>query len=752
MYFHKIDHPYNFLSSSDIALYPGDNERSDFLWVGKGPGSDSWIANDSSFHGALGPQGLQVQDSTGQKLLESHPVLPFGTSGTKWMFSFSCKNVQAYYGMGEKNIGFEKSGKRTKFWNTDVWADFPSAQIETKDTDPMYASFPVLLVYTQETWVGLIVETSYPSFIDTGAKQVIEGIKDPAEDIDFFYLGASGGQPKLWITATPHFGELVARVSRFSGLPSRFPLWALGYHQSRWGYGTLDDLETLDSKFASLEIPCDGLWLDIDYMHEYRVFTLSPGVFDQISVRLSRLRSKGRQIVPILDPGLKREKNNPLVQSAIDQDLLCHNANGQPYVGFVWPGATYFPDFSLGETREWWANRTQELASHGFSAFWVDMNDPSTGSSMSDDMLFGRGTQSHESYHNDYGRDMTRATFEGLRKAYPDRRPFVMSRSGSIGSSKWGALWTGDNLSNYFHLQKGIEMVLSLSISGMSMVGVDICGFGGDCWDELALDWYRAGCLFPIFRNHSADGTRAQEPWQFSAPTLRGITQVVRTRYTFLPYLYQQHLAYTSTGQPILRPMIYDRWSPEVKDIADQFFIGEDLFQAPKLKESTTSRRIFFPTGLWTNVFTGTCYPGSTTEDIDLILEPFPLYARVGVPIPIHPRSDQLRSSQDIDLKNPWFLLFLRPDESQSETTVTRTFEIDAPDGWDYLTSTRTLEVQVSLRSKLVDIRFSFSDGQGPIPEFYVIGEKPRVMINGRVVEVHEAINPIPGSSVKGWK
>lgn len=57
---------------------------------------------------------------------------------------------------------------------------------------------------------------------------------------------------------------------------------------------------------------------------------------------------------------------------------------------------------------------------------------------------------------------MARSTYEGMKLADKNKRPFVLTRAGFIGSQRYAATWTGDNLSNWEHLHMSVSMVLQL--------------------------------------------------------------------------------------------------------------------------------------------------------------------------------------------------------------------------------------------------------------------------------------------------
>jgi alpha-glucosidase len=42
----------------------------------------------------------------------------------------------------------------------------------------------------------------------------------------------------------------------------------------------------------------------------------------------------------------------------------------------VWPGLTYFPDFSRPETRQWWGGHLSRRLDTGVAGIWNDMNEP----------------------------------------------------------------------------------------------------------------------------------------------------------------------------------------------------------------------------------------------------------------------------------------------------------------------------------------------------------------------------------------
>lgn len=708
MYFHKIDHPHNFifgrehaaLRDASLSLTSADLGEDVYRIGTEGPACSRW--ENPPCETDLHPEIFQQRasrsrlelDHTGalqifaeeKLILKTRDGSSFGLCGSKWLFCFDLLPEQRFYGMGEKNNGFEKSGKRTKFWNTDVWSDFSDDEGLYGVTDPMYISVPYLLVNSGSGyWIGILVHNPYPVFMDTGARQVIEGVKDSGNGDAYFYLGSTNGAPELYLIVGSTPAEVTRKLQRLVGTVPRPPLWALGYHQSRWGYGSAADLEKLDQELSRHQVPCDALWLDIDYLDGYRIFTIDREKLPDFKTAAEAAGIAGRKIVPILDPGIKKDPGYAVYDEGVEEGVFCLTSEGKPYVGFVWPGASCFPDFSLEQTKSWWAKHTQKLAALGVGGFWIDMNDPSSGSAELGEMHFGNGKIPHEAYHNLYANGMAAATWRGVIAAYPDKRPFLLSRSGFIGINTVSAVWTGDNHSNYHHLRKAVEMQLSMSLSGIPFSGSDAGGFGSDAEPENFIDWFKTMFLFPFLRNHSADGTVFQEPWAFDESTLDIVRGYIRARYALRPYLYQLFIRQEAEGDPIIRPLLYHYADCDTMD--DQFLVGDAVLQAPKLEKGLTQRSVFIPPGEWYESRSGEWISGPCSIAAEFDACGTPLYIRSGSVIPMSRHADVGDPLTDIDV----FLCSGYLQTGRGEGTVT----LDAGEGFEYRKGEKT-EIAVS--------------------------------------------------------
>ncbi|WP_455383565.1 glycoside hydrolase family 31 protein, partial [Salinispira pacifica] len=549
----------------------------------------------------LTPQGGVELHFDGAPRLRSFDGQELGLLGKKWIMVFDYADDMRFYGLGEKYGALEKTGVRTRFWNTDVFSDFPKAAVYQTRVDPLYVSVPYLLVVRDGFAAGILLNNPFAAYMDIAG---VEGVAQEAQNRRRrrFTIGAPDGRPQLYFIVGESAAEVTRKLHRLCGTTPLPPLWALGHHQCRWGYESDRDLRELAEQFRRHRIPNDGLWLDIDYMEGYRVFSFDRTLFPAPAAQIESIEQEDGHVVPILDPGVKADPDYPVYSEGVAAGHFCMTGEGRPYVGYVWPGRTVFPDFSLPETRRWWADHVREFAGQGISGVWIDMNDPSTGSADYEEMRFGRGRLPHAAYHNQYALGMQMATREGLLAASPGERPFVISRSGFISTGRYSAIWTGDNASNYANLAQSLQVCLNLSLSGVSFVGADVGGFGLDCTPELLVDWYKAAFLFPFFRNHSQKGTRRQEPWAMGALARSVISHYIRLRYKLLPYLYSLFADQATAGNPILRPLFLEFPSGQRNDLSriqDQFMVGTALMQAPFVTEGAETRQVVLPSGSW---------------------------------------------------------------------------------------------------------------------------------------------------------
>ncbi len=562
-----------------------------------------------------------------------------GTLNDEWVTRRACDPGDAFFGLGEKTGSFNRRGRTFTLWNSDVLAPAVSGGYRegtdgadprdptSTEFDPYYISIPFFYHRPAGSCnlAGFFFDNGYRSHCDfAGAEH--------------YGIHFTGGQYTEYIMAGPSMRDILVGYTWLTGRMKLPPLWALGHHQSRWFAYSQEKVEELGQTFRTRNIPCDTLWLDIDHMDGYRVFTWDPDRFPTPEKMLARLGEQGFGVVTIIDPGVKEEEGYAVFDEALRRDLLCRTEGGAVYIGQVWPGRTAFPDFLLPETRAWWGELNAAHVRSGLAGIWNDMNEPATGDVPDHAMRFGRGRFSHEQYHNQYALLMAMGTVEGLQKARPDQRFFVLSRAGSPGLQRYAANWMGDNVSRWDHLRLSIPMALGLGVSGQPFVGADIGGFMGDTTAELLVRWYQSGVLTPFCRNHNCAGRADQYPWAFGEETERLCREAIELRYRLLPYLYASFVRATETGEPVQKPLLFDyQTDPATHGIDDQYLLGDHLLVAPICESEAREREVYLPAGTWHQWHTGERINGGRTVRAAAPLEFIPLYARGGAIIPLWP-------------------------------------------------------------------------------------------------------------------
>jgi alpha-glucosidase len=680
------------------------------------------------------PLGLQFVDNKGRVKLKSSAKRTFGICGESFLMGFDLQGDERFYGMGEKFLGLELSNKRTKFWNTDAMGDFPHDVFTNGRPDPAYVSIPYLILRTSAGWVGILVHNPGAVMMDTGAAMDIEGFIATSDGERYLLLGAEHGQPDLFFIFADTLPALTRKFQSLVGTTPLPPVWSLGYHQCRWGYASAADMKDLKTNFDKAQFPVDGLWLDIDYMRGYRVFTFSDQHFPEVEADLDALQKDGQRVIPIIDPGVKIDPDWEVYRDGEEKNVFCKNPQNRTFVGQVWPGDTAFVDYTQKHGFAWWRDQVASFAARGIHGCWNDMNDPSLGFVESTPMRFSNGRKDHWTYHNQFAKGMAEATREGFLKAHPEERPFILSRSGSTGMGRAAAIWHGDSSSNYHWLQLSIPTALNLSLSGVPMNGPDLGGFGGDTNKQLLLDYFKACFLFPFCRNHTAINTKLQEPWALDKETLTLSREYIRARYRLRPYLYQLFAEHETTGEAILRPMFYDLPATEQEDFAhceDQFMVGPALLQAPLLTEERR-RKVKLPKGRWWNFMTGRWIEGGRDLAVKPADDATPIFGRAGQAVTLHCEepTDHTWRTENWDVH-----LFLEPGSKQHLKT-----SVVADDGlgFGYQRGERS-RVAVSARVKgdsLAITARQLENGYGELPLGFVLyGNFKEVTLNRKPVK-----------------
>jgi alpha-glucosidase len=546
-----------------------------------------------------------------------------------------------FYGLGEKAAHLDKRRSQFSMWNMDT-----PAYVE--GTDPIYQSIPFYLGWQNSAAYGIFFDNSFRTTFDFGRSSQ-----------EYVTFSSEGGELNYYFFYGPSIKKILGRYAELTGHMPMPPLWALGNQQCRWGYYPDAMAEEVVRRYRADDLPLDVLYLDIDYMDKYRVFTWDRQRFPDPSALTDKLLRQGVKLVTIVDPGIKFQ---PAVSSAAPPgppELAPHDQNyyvfdqglakgfflkrndGNLFHGKVWPGDSVYVDYTLPEAARWWGDLHRAYTDHGVAGIWNDMNEPSdfldqTGKTQTD-VAYSDGTSQAQN-RNLFALIEARATYEGLERLRPNLRPYVITRAGYAGIQRYSTMWTGDNTATWEALALSIPMFETLGLSGEAFVGADAGGFMGRTTPELLTRWYQVAFLTPFCRNHADIASYDHEPWRFGTFYEGIIRKYLKLRYRLLPFLYTALEDAHRTGVPIFRPLLLNYQSdPNTLTIDDEFMVGDALLEAPILHPGETSRLVYLPAGVWYDYWTGHRYEGGGMIRVEAPLETVPLFVRGGAILPTGP-------------------------------------------------------------------------------------------------------------------
>lgn len=560
------------------------------------------------------------------------------------------------YGIPEHADSF--SLKDTK-GTMDPYRLFNSDVFEYDLYSPMtlYGAYPLMIAHSiQPKTVGLFWLNPSETWIDiessnTGIGSLLTNLVSESKPNKLTHWISETGLMDMFFLLGPMATDVMYQNGQLLGTTQLPPIYSIGYHQCRWNYFSDQEVMEVDEKADLYDIPMDSIWLDVEYTESRskKYFTHDSIMFKNWQSMIQNLTAKGRRLITIIDPHLKRESGYHIYDEASSQGLLTKDSKeDKDYEGWCWPGSSVWPDYLNPLVREWWADKFDPKHFPGFEGgiidYWNDMNEPSVFSgpeiTAPRDMRHIDNVE-HREIHNIYGYLMTKSTWDGLLKHRPNLRPFILSRSFFAGSQRNVAIWTGDNMSKWEHLKITIAMLLSHSIVGITFIGADIGGFFFNPEsEEIMIRWYQASIFHPFYRAHAHLDTKRREPWVYSDFTRQSIRQSIRIRYSYLPYMYQLFYENEQLGMPPFRPLWMEfPTDSKTLSIDTAHMLGSDLLFAPILDKELKQLDIYLPKKqheqtFWMDVFSNHVYQGGQEYRFEVDINSIPIFQRSGSIIP----------------------------------------------------------------------------------------------------------------------
>ncbi|XP_064475878.1 lysosomal alpha-glucosidase-like [Ornithodoros turicata] len=535
------------------------------------------------------------------------------------------------YGIGDSKSPLLRSTE----WNKITLFNFGRSPAEGKN---LYGSHPFVLVH-EETG-----ETSGIFLLNSNAMDVI---LQPSPAVTF---RTTGGILDLFVLLGPTPASVVQQYTAIVGRPFMPPYWSLGFHLSRWGYESIEEVFEVWKRNVKAGVPIEAMWLDEDYMDDLRPFSYDHTRFQGLPEYARELHKRDTKLVITLHPGIDstRERGTYLPYEEGDRrDVFIRMDNGNYNYGRLGNRTgLVFPDFTHPASRQYWRDMLSYFHDAvPFDGIGLDLNEPSSFTNESErrcppdnslehpPFLPGDGrmplhyktlcmssrqyVSRHYDVHNLYGYTQALRTYDGLSQIM-FRRPFVVSRASFAGQGAYSGHWSGDIESDWDSLRYSVASMLTFNMLGMPMTGSDICGFWDNVTAELCQRWHAVGAFYPFSRNHNAKGSMDQDPAAWGMRMSQSIRQIIRIRYNFLPYLYTLLYRSHAFGDTVARPLFFE-FPNDVNTfgIDTQFLWGSSLLILPILEPNTTVIKPYIPHGIWYDTLLGTAYH-SACEDFDV--------------------------------------------------------------------------------------------------------------------------------------
>lgn len=618
-------------------------------------------------------------------------------------FYYEMQPDEIVYGLGENVRGMNKRGWRY----VSNCSDNPN---HCEHTNSLYGAHNFIMAGdgTDNTF-GVFVDIPGKITFDVGYTNTDQLVILP-EDENY----------KIYLIEGSSYQEVVREFRELIGRSYIAPRWALGYGQSRWSYFTADEVREVVREHRSRGIPLDSVYLDIDYMERYKDFTINRETFADFESLVQEMKEQNIHLVPIIDAGVKKEDGYDVYEEGKENGYFCKDENGEDFIVGVWPGKCCFPDMLNDKAREWFGNKYRILIDKGIDGFWNDMNEPaifysekrlkkvfekldeckamnldvnsffemtelvSTIANNPEDYAsfyhnYKGKRYRHDRVHNLFGYYMTRSASEAFQRYLPEKRILLFSRASYIGMHRYGGIWQGDNLSWWSHLKMNVQMMPSLNMCGYLYTGADTGGFGADVTEDLLLRWMEFAVFTPLFRNHSARGTRQQEVYRFSHE--ERFLNVIGARYQLLPYLYSEYMKAALSGTMMFSPLsfVYGK-DALARQVEDQLLVGENIMVAPVYTQNATGRVVYFPERMKELVFEeGKLTEGKIFEKgfsyVEMPIGTVHVFLREGYLLPV---SKGGKCVEEVDFSNPELYSFgdeIRPYEYYNDDGETTDYE-----------------------------------------------------------------------------
>ncbi len=555
---------------------------------------------------------------------------------------------------------------------------------------------------------------NYALFLDQVYQQQWDFTADPMTSQMY------GDQIRWYFFTGKSLPDLRTAYMNLVGHPLVPPKKMFGLWVSQYGYRNWDDME---SKLSTLRLnlfPIDGFFLDLFWFGGIQTdsdnssmgkLTWDTTNFPSPETKIPSLRDQqGIGIITIEESYISQ--NLPEHQELGANGYLVKDSTGNPayLTQNSWWGRGGMIDWTNTGVWDFWHQMKRvPLINQGIMGHWLDLGEPEIWSS---DAHYAVGPLDPD-VHNIYNLRWIQSIYQGYQHFSPDKRPFMMSRSGAAGIQRYGAaMWSGDIGSNLPNLAAHQHSQMNMSLSGIDYYGADIGGFhrealGNGDLNEMYTQWFAYGMLFDVpGRPHTENLCQCRETAPDRVGDLDSNLDNLRLRYQLIPYTYSLAHRANLYGEPVFPPLVYYfQDDANTREIAHEKMIGPSLLAGVVAEAGAKTTDVYLPQGNWIDFRTDqwTSSQGQTLTAVPLFANNkyiLPLYARAGSILPLMYVDDKTENA-----------LGLRSDGTTHDELWARVYPDAAPSSFTLFEDDGSTSEYLTQQVRTTEIRQSSSKG-----------------------------------------
>ncbi len=544
-------------------------------------------------------------------------------------FRFALSDNEKLLGGGERVLGMDRRGQKFPLYNKAHYG-------YSTESSQMYFSLPAIMS-----------SNKYLLLFDNSAK----GEADLGHtDRNIMQFSAEAGRSSYVVVTGDSYPDIIQHYTALTGrqpLPAR---WTLGNYASRFGYHTEAEARAVVQKFRDLKLPLDALVLDLywfgpDIKGHMGNLAWDLNAFPQPEKMLADFRADGVKTILVTEPFVLTSSKR--WQQAVDAGAIASGSDGKPKTFDFYFGNTGLIDVFSQQGQQWFWQIYHDLAQQGVDGVWGDLGEPEVHP---DDTVHAIGMANE--VHNAFGHQWADLVYSGMRKHFPQQRPFIMMRAGAPGSQRFGMVpWTGDVDRSWGGLKPQVELATTMGLFGFGYIHSDLGGFaGGETFDsELYIRWLQYGVFQPVYRPHAQEHI-APELVFHDANTIATLRPWLNLRYQLLPYNYTLAYQNSTTGMPLMRPLFFsDESNTALIDEKNSYLWGDAFLVAPVTEPGVTQWPVTLPGGVWFDFFSGKRFADAGKVEIPVTLDTLPVLVKAGSFVPM---VDLVQTTRDYSSKN----------------------------------------------------------------------------------------------------